>query len=304
MLIRPANDADFEEMWEIFTAVVATGDTYVFAPDTSRDEARAYFLGPTMASFVALIDDRVVGMYKLIANRRDLGSHVANASYMVHPSAAGKGVGRAMGEHSLEEARTRGYLAMQFNFVVSTNTRAVQLWTSLGFDIVATLPNAFKHQTLGYVDAYVMHQTLVPIFGRRHPGVPYVVRPSVYGLIMNERGELAVARSEEGLFLPGGGIDPGETPHEALAREVREECALEIEVREMMGRSIDIVLAKKKTVCFEKRNQFFRAYIHRELEQAAEHALVWIAPALAATQVKDRGHAWVIERLEAAHDHR
>jgi L-amino acid N-acyltransferase YncA len=160
MTIRPATAADAEAIWQIFKAVVAGGDTYVFAPDTGRDEALDYFLGANMQSWVAELNGAVVGMYKLIPNRRDLGSHVANASFMVHPSAHGKGIGRAMGEHCLSEAKRAGYLAMQFNFVVSTNTGAVHLWQDLGFKILATLPNAFNHRTLGYVDAYVMHRFL------------------------------------------------------------------------------------------------------------------------------------------------
>lgn len=158
--IRPATSADAEAMWQIFRAVVAGGDTYVFAPDTPRDQALDYFVGANMMSWVAELDGQVVGMYKLIPNRRDLGSHVANASFMVHPSAHGKGIGRAMGEHCLQQAKQAGYLAMQFNFVVSTNTSAVHLWQALGFKILATLPKAFKHSRLGYVDAYVMHRFL------------------------------------------------------------------------------------------------------------------------------------------------
>jgi L-amino acid N-acyltransferase YncA len=158
--IRRASDADFESMWRIFHAVVATGDTYVFAAETSRDDAFEYFLGPGVTSFVAEADGHIVGMYKIIANRRDLGSHVANASYMVDPAYSGRGVGRQMGLHSLEEARARGFLAMQFNFVVSTNIRAVRLWQSLGFAIVGTLPKVFRHRDLGLVDAFVMHRFL------------------------------------------------------------------------------------------------------------------------------------------------
>jgi L-amino acid N-acyltransferase YncA len=160
MTIRPATSADAEAIWQIFRAVVAGGDTYAFAPDTSRKEALDYFLGANMQSWVAELDGAVVGMYKLIPNRRDLGSHVANASFMVHPSAHGRGIGRAMGEHCLTEARRAGYQAMQFNFVVSTNTGAVHLWQDLGFNILATLPKAFNHRQLGYVDAYVMHRFL------------------------------------------------------------------------------------------------------------------------------------------------
>jgi ribosomal protein S18 acetylase RimI-like enzyme len=160
MTIRPATPDDADAVWEIFHAVVAGGDTYVFAPDTPRDQALDYFLGPDMVSRVAEIDGEVMGMYKLIPNRRDLGSHVANASFMVRPSAHGKGVGRALAEHCLDEARRAGYQAMQFNFVVSTNTGAVHLWQALGFKILATLPKAFNHSRLGLVDAYVMHRFL------------------------------------------------------------------------------------------------------------------------------------------------
>jgi ribosomal protein S18 acetylase RimI-like enzyme len=99
-------------------------------------------------------------MYKLIPNGPDLGSHVANASFMVDPSAHGQGIGRAMGEHCLAQAKQAGYQAMQFNFVVSTNAAAVELWKKLGFSIVGTLPKAFNHARLGLVDAYVMHRFL------------------------------------------------------------------------------------------------------------------------------------------------
>jgi L-amino acid N-acyltransferase YncA len=160
VIIRPAQPGDADAMWRIFHAVVAGGDTYAFDPATSREEALAYFLGPNMISRVAEADGIVSGMYKLIPNRRDLGSHVANASFMVDPTAHGKGIGRAMGEHCLDEARRAGYQAMQFNFVVSTNTVGVALWQKLGFQIVGTLPRAFNHSRLGLVDAYVMHRFL------------------------------------------------------------------------------------------------------------------------------------------------
>jgi len=158
--VRPALVSDADAMWRIFQAVVATGDTYVFAPDTSRDVAIDYFMGPEMSSWVAEVNGDVMGMYKLIANRRDLGSHVANASFMVDPAAQGQGIGRAMGEHSLAQAKQAGYQAMQFNFVVSTNAAGVELWKKLGFSIVGTLPKAFNHAQLGLVDAFVMHRSL------------------------------------------------------------------------------------------------------------------------------------------------
>ena len=160
MHIRKATEYDFDGIWSIFQAVVSKGDTYVFSPQASRQDAFEYWFGPGVTSYVAELDGRIAGMYKLIPNQRDLGSHVANASFMVSPDARGKGVGVALGRHCLEAARKAGFKAMQFNFVVSTNTGAVELWKKLGFKIVGTLPGAFRHMTLGFVDAYVMYRLL------------------------------------------------------------------------------------------------------------------------------------------------
>jgi L-amino acid N-acyltransferase YncA len=159
--IREASEHDREAVWEIFHAVVAGGDTYVFEPETPRDEALAYWFAHGTRTYVAEVGGRVVGTYLLRPNRPGLGSHVSNAAFMVSPAARGLGVGRAMGEHCLEEARRLGYRAMQFNFVVSTNEAAVRLWRRLGFRVVGTLPGAFLHRTLGFVDAYVMFRSLL-----------------------------------------------------------------------------------------------------------------------------------------------
>lgn len=158
--IRPAQEADFEAMWSIFSAHVAQGETYLFTPATTREAGYGYWLGTGVHSFVAAFGSRVLGMYRLLPNQLGRGHHVANASYMVSPSAQGIGVGRMLGQHSLDEARRQGYLAMQFNHVVSTNTAAIRLWKRLGFSIVGTLPKAYRHKRLGYVDAYVMYQLL------------------------------------------------------------------------------------------------------------------------------------------------
>jgi len=158
--LRPASAADWPAMWVIFRAVIADGDSYVFAPDTSEHDARDYWFGPGIASWVALDGERVVGMYKLVANQRDLGNHVANASFMVAPSAHGRGIGEAMGRHCLSEARRAGFAAMQFNFVVASNRGAVALWQKLGFRIVGTLPGVFRHARLGPTDALIMYRSL------------------------------------------------------------------------------------------------------------------------------------------------
>ncbi|PYL98637.1 MAG: GNAT family N-acetyltransferase, partial [Verrucomicrobia bacterium] len=130
--IRRARKEDREAIWEIFHAVVAGGDTYVFDPNISRRKALAYWLGPKTRCYVALSDQGIVGSYILKTNQPGLGSHVANAGFMVSPSARGRGIGRAMGEHCLHEARCLGFRAMQFNFVVATNRTALRLWKDLG----------------------------------------------------------------------------------------------------------------------------------------------------------------------------
>ena len=158
--IRLYVDGDRAAVWSIFQATVAPGDTYVFDPDISEADALAYWLNPNNSTFVAEREGRIVGTYLLKANQPGLGSHVANAAFMVSPSARGLGVGRLMGEHCLVEARRRGFRAMQFNFVVSTNHAAVRLWKELGFSIVGTLPGAFAHCVYGFVDAYVMYRSI------------------------------------------------------------------------------------------------------------------------------------------------
>src|SRR4051794_10790945 len=129
-------------------------------PGMPIDEVRRYWFGDGIACFVASNHETVLGVYKLVANQAGRGAHVANASFMVDPASAGRGIGRAMGVHCLATAAAAGYEAIQFNFVVSTNAAAVALWKSLGFAIVGTLPGAFHHPTLGMVDAYVMFRRL------------------------------------------------------------------------------------------------------------------------------------------------
>jgi L-amino acid N-acyltransferase YncA len=159
--IRAARADDADALWEIFHFHVSAGETYPFASDTSRDTCHDYWLGPNARSFVAVLaSGRVLGMYKLSPNQAGRGAHVANASYMVSPAAQGIGIGRLLGMHSLDEARRQGYLAMQFNYVISSNTAALTLWKKLGFAIVGTLPRAYHHRQLGYVDAHVMYRLL------------------------------------------------------------------------------------------------------------------------------------------------
>jgi ribosomal protein S18 acetylase RimI-like enzyme len=161
LVILPAREIDADAIWRIFHAVVSTGDTYAFDPDISREEALALWMGPKAHTYVASEDGRIIGTYVLKANQPGLASHVANAAFMVAPECQARGVGRAMAEHCLAQARRLGFRAMQFNLVVSTNVHAVGLWRKLGFQIVGQLPGAFNHRQLGYVDAYVMYRSLV-----------------------------------------------------------------------------------------------------------------------------------------------
>lgn len=136
------------------------GDTYAYAPDTTRDQAYNLWLAAPAATYVAVLDNDIVGTYYLKANQPAQGAHVCNAGYMVAGHARGRGLGREMCLHSQLEARKLGFKAMQFNLVVSTNTGAIRLWESLGFETVGVLPKAFKHPRKGFVDALVMYKWL------------------------------------------------------------------------------------------------------------------------------------------------
>lgn len=158
--IRPARPRDFASIWPIFRSVIAAGDTYAYAPDTSMSEARRIWMDPPAQPFVAEQDGRVVGTYALRPNQPGLGDHVGNCGYMTHPDARGRGIGSAMCAHSLGVARERGYGALQFNFVVASNEGAIRLWRKHGFEIVGRVPGAFRHPTLGLVDVLIMHRAL------------------------------------------------------------------------------------------------------------------------------------------------
>jgi len=161
VLIRDATPADWAAIWPFLKEIVAAGETYTLPRDITEDWARGRWLAPPPARAVVAVDgDTVVGTAKFGANHLGPGSHIGTASFLVHPDHGGKGIGRALGEHVIAQARAAGFRAMQFNAVVSTNTRAVGLWRSLGFEIIATLPAGFHHATLGYVDLHIMFRKL------------------------------------------------------------------------------------------------------------------------------------------------
>ena len=184
--IRSATTKDHDAIWKIFHEIISAGDTYSLDPRMSREEALAYWFRADTQTYVAELhrqsvgeavgfpgtatpsptggmkDQVIVGTYILRPSQSGGGSHVANAAFMVASDAQGCGVGRAMAEHCLNEARRVGFRAMQFNYVISTNTPAIRLWQELGFEIVGTLPGAFRHPEKGYVDVYVMFRSLLP----------------------------------------------------------------------------------------------------------------------------------------------
>jgi ribosomal protein S18 acetylase RimI-like enzyme len=158
--VRPAEAADESAVWEILEPVLRAGETYALPRDWTREEALAFWLGGDHDAFVADDGGRTLGTYYIHPNQRGGGSHVANCGYVTRAGETGRGVARAMAFHSLDLARRQGYRAMQFNFVVSSNERAVALWKAMGFEVVGTLPHAFRHPSLGYVDALVMFRQL------------------------------------------------------------------------------------------------------------------------------------------------
>jgi ribosomal protein S18 acetylase RimI-like enzyme len=160
--IREIPPAEFDAAWPIFQEVLAAGDTYTYPADLTLEHARRMWTTPPARCFVAEADGRTLGCYRLAPNQMSgsAGDHVANGSYMVASWARGRGLGEALCRHSLEQARLAGFTAMQFNFVVSTNSAAVRLWRRCGFKIVGTLPGVFRHPRLGPVDGLVMFRSL------------------------------------------------------------------------------------------------------------------------------------------------
>ena len=162
MIIRKADaERDYDKVWDIFTTVVSTGDTYVFDPKTPKDTLHKNWFADYMDTFVAVDDNgNILGTYIIKPNQIDLGNHIANCGYMVNPKYQGKGTGKLLCEHSIQFAKDKGYLGIQFNFVVSTNTNAVELWKKFGFKSIGTTPKGFRHKSLGLVDTYIMFKDL------------------------------------------------------------------------------------------------------------------------------------------------
>lgn len=160
MLIRPARAEDYAAIWSIIGPTIRAGETYALDSQLSEADALAYWLGADKETFVLEDEGAILGTYYIRQNQAGGGRHVSNCGYMTSGKATGRGVAGYMCEHSLNHARSRGFTAMQFNFVISTNDRAVRLWQKLGFEIMGRLPLAFEHPSHGYVDALVMFKHL------------------------------------------------------------------------------------------------------------------------------------------------
>src|SRR5579859_2412667 len=163
MIIRTAVDEDWSRIYPFLAAIVAAGETYAFPEGLDEDSARPLWMVPPpwhVAVAQDEADGTVLGSVKVGPNRPGRGAHVSNASFMVDPAARGRGVGRALGRYALGWARSAGYRSMQFNAVVETNEAAVRLWRSLGFEVVGTVPEAFRHPRYGFVGLHVMYQRL------------------------------------------------------------------------------------------------------------------------------------------------
>jgi L-amino acid N-acyltransferase YncA len=160
LAIHSATENDHDAIWEILEPMIREGETYTLPRDMSKQQALEYWFAVDKETFVWKENGKVLGTYFLKANQPGGGAHVANCGYVIATAGQGRGIARQMCLHSMERAKERGFRAMQFNFVVSTNTRAVKLWSDLGFEVVGRLPLAFEHPTQGFVDALVMFRQL------------------------------------------------------------------------------------------------------------------------------------------------
>ena len=141
----------------------------------------------------------------------------------------------------------------------------------------------------------------VPVFGTREPGVDYAVRPSAYALFSDATGRLAAVRTPLGVFLPGGGIDPGETPAAAVVREVEEECGLVVRVGAWTAAAVHFVWSPGDRCHYEKWSTFVDAAVvgPGAPPVEADHELVWLPPDGAAAAMAHESHGWAVRQWMA-----
>jgi L-amino acid N-acyltransferase YncA len=162
VLIREATQDDWPAIWGFLRRIVAAGETLCWDRDVSEDRARGRWFAEPPGRTVVAVDhgETVIGSAMTRRNHDGPGAHIANASFVVDPVHAGRGVGRVLGLHVIDQARADGYRAMQFNGVVETNIRSSALWRSLGFEVLATVPEGLHHPVAGYVGLHILHRRL------------------------------------------------------------------------------------------------------------------------------------------------
>ncbi|MDA8578642.1 GNAT family N-acetyltransferase [Rhodobacteraceae bacterium] len=160
MTVHPATPADCDQIWALLQPVFSAGDTYAVDPLIDRDAAITYWMDAEKTAFILRVDGQAVGTYYIRANQPGGGAHICNCGFITAPLARGKGVARRMLEHALIEAKQQGYRAMQFNFVLASNQRALAIWQRYGFATIGRIPQAFLHPKQGYVDALILHRSL------------------------------------------------------------------------------------------------------------------------------------------------
>lgn len=158
--IRPYHATDFAQLIEILKQVVASGDTYSLSPESDTEELKAFWFAKGNHVYVCVDDNVVMGSFFIRNNQPGLGSHIANAGFVVDHKYGGRGIGRMMGEFAIREGRLMGFQAMQFNYVIKSNTHAVELWKKLGFEVMAEIPEAFRHVKNGLTSVYIMYRKL------------------------------------------------------------------------------------------------------------------------------------------------
>jgi 8-oxo-dGTP diphosphatase len=138
----------------------------------------------------------------------------------------------------------------------------------------------------------------LPIFGNRVEGRTYVRRPSAYALIQNDDDELAVVRTPQGYFLPGGGMDPGETPEQTVEREAREECGFIVRPRAVVGRAVQFVYSFEEEEYFEKICEFVEAELIGATDKSEDdHELHWLSIAQALDSLSHESHRWALDHF-------
>ncbi len=158
--IRAAEPNDADAIWQILEPIIRAGEVFALSRDMSRDDALAFWCAPDNESLCAVENKQVLGAAYLKENPLKRGRQTANAGYAIANSAEGRGIARTLCLYTLERAKELGYETMQFNYVVSSNSRAVRLWQSLGFEVIDVLPMDFQHPILGPVDVFVMSRSL------------------------------------------------------------------------------------------------------------------------------------------------